>query len=463
MRHQPLPLSVAPGPEVLPLAVRASEGRLVLYLGAGVSAAPPTNGPMGSAVADLLRPLVAEILACDANEIATLTLEGLTARVASEKPSEMPRLKLAASRTFPFADFEPNYGHTAIALLMREGLVGVITANWDCAVERAGRDVGTLITGITSVMSAQQLSQGIPLYKVHGCCTDPSTLMLTKEEVDAPDDWARAQVQVALTSGTVVFTGLGTVGDYVSDPIKETLAVWSGYAAAIRVATPSLPEAWQAVLGTNEDFVHVAGSSDEFLDSLLRAVVVTALDNVRTRAFALSGHDSWALPMRNGIASLRSALDVIPAHTVLRWWGDGLPDSLRGQRFVCDNSGENVALAVALIAGTDGGLEAAGAESRFFVRTPQQYIEIMHRPATHFTEAEAIAQAWSARRAEGGSYEPGLAVTYVVSGLVGTIPRWDSATDIAEESDAETDISRSTWNELRFVAAEDCLQGRYQT
>ena len=53
----------------------------------------------------------------------------------NKAPARLTELKRRASECFDFAGIEPNYGHEVIALLLREGLVEVITTNWDTAIE----------------------------------------------------------------------------------------------------------------------------------------------------------------------------------------------------------------------------------------------------------------------------------------------------------------------------------------
>src|SRR4051794_7948448 len=148
---------------------QAKSGRLVLYIGAGVSASPPSNGPMGSAVADRLRHAAAAMLDCDIASVERDTLEELASKVAALGEEHLARLRALAATAYDFAGLEPNYGHRVVALLMREGLAKVITVNWDCAVERAGMYVGAPIVGITSVIQAQSITTELPLFKVHGC------------------------------------------------------------------------------------------------------------------------------------------------------------------------------------------------------------------------------------------------------------------------------------------------------
>ena len=217
VRHQGRPLSEEPAAEIAALARAAAQRRLVIYAGAGLSAAPPACGPTGWGVADRLRRPVATMLGIDEPELATLNLEEIAEVVETQSPDKMDHLRDTAATAYDFRGLEPNYGHEIAALLLREGLLEVVSANWDCAIERAGLQVAVAIAGVATATERLQLAQELPLYKIHGCAKRPQTLALTQSEVDRPQTWAVAQVQSALTAGVVVFVGLGTVGLYVRE------------------------------------------------------------------------------------------------------------------------------------------------------------------------------------------------------------------------------------------------------
>ena len=238
VRHQGRPLSEEPATEIAALARAAAQRRLVIYAGAGLSAAPPACGPTGWRVAGRLRRPVATMLGIEEPELAALNLEQIVEMVETRVPERLGELRDTAASTFDFRGLEPNYGHEILALLLREGLLEVVSANWDCAIERAGLQVAVPIAGVATATERLQLAQELPLYKIHGCAKHPQTLALTGREVDRPQGWAVAQVQSALTGGVVVFVGLGTVGLYVREPLAELLTVWAADQTTIHVVDP---------------------------------------------------------------------------------------------------------------------------------------------------------------------------------------------------------------------------------
>ncbi len=224
--YKPAPLSKIPDARCVQLVESAKQGRLVLYLGAGVSVAEPAGGPKGQDVAKAVRPFVAEMLGIDEDELDGASLEKMAQRVADEISERLDELRSHAVKVFDFQRIEPNFGHVAVALLLREGLAQVVSANWDCGVERAGLLVEIRIDGVARLPESIQSLSGLPIYKVHGCATRPLTIALTQNEIDEPQTWAISRAQAALTSGSVVFIGLGTPGAYVQEPVAELKDTW---------------------------------------------------------------------------------------------------------------------------------------------------------------------------------------------------------------------------------------------
>ena len=136
--YRPAALSQVPAGRFTTLVQAAKQRRLVLYLGAGISMGPPSCGPAGPAVADVLRPFAARMINVDESDLTGLSLEELSQRVAHEATDRMDDLRARAAEAFDFRGIAPNFGHEAVALLMRERLAEVITVNWDCGVEQAG-------------------------------------------------------------------------------------------------------------------------------------------------------------------------------------------------------------------------------------------------------------------------------------------------------------------------------------
>lgn len=463
--YVPKPLSTVPASDAAQLVVAAVGDRLVLYLGAGLSIPSPARGPRGNEVADKLRPILAEALGVTVAELPQPDLESLAARAEAIDASCLAELKHRAADVWAFRNMEPNIGHEIIALLMREGMVRVVSANWDCAVENAGGEVGIVIDGVSRDLDALQLTvDALPLYKVHGCARRPETLVLTRSEVDAPRTWARAKVQEALSGGTVVFVGLGTVGTYVGEPIEDLTRLWLDDATTVRVVDPyGLSEPWKTVLGDRADETWVRMGADAFLDDLARAVVRDALSRVAERARDLHAREAedWSETMVVGHTAFTDAVGIASADAVMRWWRSKMTTVSGGRRFMSEPAGSVALMAVAQIIGLDGGtVEVTGTDGNLSVRTSRRYLEIVCRPMEHQSDIEPVVRARIERRRRSGHYAAGVAVTAVVHGATGRFPDAAAPVDIAAGGVQDSDVGAGDGDALRLVKAEHALEGR---
>jgi hypothetical protein len=344
---------------------------------------------------------------------------------------------------------------------MREGVVKAVTVNWDLGIETAGTRLDIQIAGVSTPLERAALGQQLPLYKVHGCASRPETLKITREEVDKPMKWAQAEVQQALAGGTVVFIGLGTVGAYVSEPFDELVPLWRAAGATIKVVDPELSKAWRTALGDEADGVHVDADAAEFLDDLLRAVAREALGQAVQRIRAIQDEQTaWTQTMLDGIERLRAALEDATGQAVLRWMRDGVTHSRDGQQFVLDHAGEQSLMALALLAGTDGGdLETELRGPDLTVRTPRQYLEIASRPGEGFRDVERSARERVRRRREQGLYGAGGSVAVAVHGTMGPFPHFEAPVEIAAAEDQAFDVAAGIEDNVRLLRAERAVAG----
>jgi hypothetical protein len=455
-------LGEPPAESVRAIVNAARQRRLALYLGAGISMPSPSLGPKGSLVADRLRPDVARVLGCGDAELDGLSLEALAQRVANEVPDRLDEIRELAVGAFEFQGIEPNLAHEGVALLMREGLIEAVTVNWDCGVERAGLREGLRIEAVASAADRLQLTYGqLPLYKVHGCATRPSTLALTQDEVDDPQTWAVALVQAALTGGLVVFVGLGTIGLYVAEPIGELLSLWSSEGSTVFVVDPELSDAWRDVL-ENPPTSHVAMGAEEFVDDLLRSVVADALQEAARAMRPLTEHEPWGGTMQTGIEKILRAFETVTGDAVLRWWRDGVIDTTAGHPFITELPGQKALMTVGLLVGLEGDdVDARGVRGRLTVGTGSRYLEIASRPGAHVSEVEEVVRARIRRRLEEGTYPESRTVTVVVAEAIGQFPARDAPIDIAAGAEDAADlIDGPLGTRVEIVSADDGVAGR---
>jgi hypothetical protein len=401
------------------------------------------------------------MLDADDAEVAGLPLEALAQRVADEVPDRLDELREQAASAFDFRGIEPNFGHEAVALLLRERLVQAITVNWDCGIERAGVRANVAIEGVATLAESIQLAHRIPLYKVHGCATRPPTLAITQDDVDRPQNWAVGRTQGALADGIVVFVGLGTIGLYVRDPIPKLIEVWASEAASLAIVDPGLPQAWKDELGEDEAMArHIPRTGDEFFDDLLRAVVRDALDTTEMTARQLAAQEAWAQTMVAGFHALRAGLDAVSADGVLRWWSDAVVET--GKPFITELRGHKCLMTAAQLAGLDGGeVEVAGLRDRQTIATSARYLEIACRPGDHVSRVETVIRDRIERRRAEWVYATAKPVTVIVVEELGEFPDSQAPPDIAAGDDDGADIAAGLDAVLiRFVSAEDGVRGR---
>ncbi|HEU5106679.1 MAG TPA: SIR2 family protein [Solirubrobacterales bacterium] len=464
-RHLPKPLSELP-PASAPLLIEDGRNkRLVIYLGAGVSIPMPADGPRGNDVADRLRPLVAKMLGVEVDDLADLSLEALSERVGDDDANRLDELKQRAADAANFRNMEPNYGHEVLALLMREGIIQVVSANWDCAVEVAGGKAGIPIEGVSRGADLDPPPvETLLLFKVHGCARRPETLVLTRAEVDEPELWARSRVQQALTGGTVVFLGLGTLGAYVSEPISEMVPRWIEGAASVHVVDPfGLSEQWEDALGDHDEDVGIVVGSDEFLDDLIRAAVNHALSDVDRTAQELNDTEqkAWSQQIIDGYEMLARGFLDCHGDAILRWWRDGVSASEHGSPFIFTPAGQRALICVSLLLAHDGGNpQTVGEDGDLTVRSPQRYFEIACQPGKHWHEARRGARARVERRRRGGRYATGTPITVVIPDATGEFPSVAAPVDIAANNQSESDIAAENGEGIIYVSAEDAVQGR---
>jgi tetratricopeptide (TPR) repeat protein len=175
----------------------AAEGRLVVFVGAGVSSIPPTCLPswwgLNRAVIVALRDRVAELVG---RERAEALANAVTARQQGEKfPPEyqaeviVGRLGHSYFNVLQLLDSTtPNAVHRAIAALAKEGRVSaVLTTNFDRALEAAFRELGVPAEVCSAPAHFQSLETRLaapserrcPILKLHGSAEDPATLVDT--------------------------------------------------------------------------------------------------------------------------------------------------------------------------------------------------------------------------------------------------------------------------------------------
>ena len=288
-------------PHLVALIGPARAGRLIIYAGAGISieSGLPTAAVLSERLHTRLNNLGFELSGLDPYDLLAV------ADAVGTTPGGLRALQNAALEAFNFEGAPASATHQALALLLLEGVVQVLTTNWDTCIERAASPE-RLMSVVTPEDRLQVQSES--LLKVHGSAERPATLLVTTAQLSAPPVWASTTIAAALTSATVVFVGIGDVAPYVRLGLDQVVAEL-GQPNNVAVVSPSIDQRWDAsqwsaVLPGLPPDRRWAMSAGEFAHGLLSAWINNALANTEVMARTL------------GLPQLPTAFDAL--HAVLR-------------------------------------------------------------------------------------------------------------------------------------------------
>lgn len=461
--YEPRLLRERPPPAAVNLAMKARSGRLAFYVGAGLSMSPPTALPRGSTVLELIADRVRKLLGVKVGHPAGVqpTLEELGEAAAAVGEDTLDRLRSLAADAIDFVHVLPNFGHEAVALLLREGVVEVLSVNWDCGIESAARGLDFEIVRILRQQDRADRPPGPVMDKLNGCASQPSTLRITREEVDEPQAWAVHRVGSVLTDTTVVFLGLGTVGKYVADGVERMLTGSKDRAVTVVVVNTSLSGDWKAALGDKADDAHAGQRAEPFLDDLLRATLLFALIRASERAkrWASDGHPA-AQKLNDGADRLYEALMEHAAVPVWRWWRDGAGGDLIGRPFILEPTGETALATVCALVG-EGEVSVSGREDTLVVELPDRYVEICSWPGESARLVVTRQAARIRKRRRRNVYrDMTKKVVSVAVGHDGVLPSGEVPLDITDAGGSMQDIFDGSERVLlEWIPGESFAQG----
>lgn len=286
-------------------------GRLTVYAGAGLSAAPPTSLPGAGGLASKIYHLLESVI--NFETVSEWDLLAVADRVELE-PRGLEMLHAAIARVAAFDTARPNFAHKALGLLICEGATTVLEANYDSCIERGAQP--EQIPVVVSDVDRQQVSRGA-LLKVHGCISRPHSMLATTAELLSPPLYAITELSARLSDGSVTFIGLGSPADYVKDSVTQFVTRVSS--ATLTLVDPKVTEweesGWNAVAPELAPANRVAMDAEAFCDELLRFYV---LDILRRLADSVGGLDH-AHPQRLGCDELAALLKTHDAVWTLTW------------------------------------------------------------------------------------------------------------------------------------------------
>lgn len=349
VQHQPSPMTADLPLYAVALAQRATnQGRVVIYAGAGISLASPTRLPNGAELAGAiwarLRPMFSALDGVDRGNLLAV------ADAVAALPGGADALRQAAARAAEFGTAKPSYGHRMIAHLMLEGAIDVLTTNWDDCIERGGSP-----ERLHAVTDERSLGRVTPpsVLKLHGCASEPDSLLITTADLQHPPTWTREQTQARLGSAVVVFLGIGDVAGYVKVRIMEAITD-VGDVANIRVVSPGINHNWETsqwakVAPGLAVENRIAETSDQFMEHLGAAYIHVTLANHKA---ALAEDPTIAHDLDSSI----QALLATDALSLLEWIRQVAVAPLQGESVLSSSATVEALTALGRIAGSSAAL-----------------------------------------------------------------------------------------------------------
>lgn len=334
-------LSTAIEPELLSLVGPARDGTLLVYAGAGISI--DSGLPTGATLSYELHRRIA-LLSIDLDGADEWDLLAVSDAVAAQ-PNGTAILQSEASRAFAFATAPPSPPHRALALLLLEGAIQMLTTNWDTCIERAVTAPDRIVSVVTSNERGQ--TQVHSLLKLHGCAYRVDTLLATSAQLAEPPLWAATEIAAGLTRDTVVFLGIGDVAPYVRHGIDAVVGELHNV-SRIRVIFPNIHEEWSTSKWATvvPDFPESNKwdmRADQFAYGLLTGWVNSALADAQGAATSLGLAD---LP--EAFAAVLTALRNHTADRVVSWLRRSFQGVRTGQSAMHSTNAREAFLAFAL-------------------------------------------------------------------------------------------------------------------
>lgn len=248
----------------------------MIYAGAGISLSQPTSLPTGAGLAAAIHIRLKSAFAV----LATIDPRDLVAvaDAVAALPGGEEALRQTSAHSANFQTAKPGYAHKVLAHLMLEGAVDVLTTNWDNCIERGAGD--ELLPTVTNDRALAYVTPPWVL-KVHGCASEPDSLLVTSGHLNNPPMWVKEQTHARLGSAVVVFIGIRDIAGYVKQRIEEAIHE-VGSVENIRVVSPDIEtnwdnSQWKAVAPSLRDDHKIPATADLFMEQLAAAYIIDRL------------------------------------------------------------------------------------------------------------------------------------------------------------------------------------------
>lgn len=211
--------------EILEAASSPAGGRLTLVVGAGCSAANPTDLPLGRACAleahrRLVQDNVLEPGECPHPEDLSILAQTVFEKLGSQR--ELVR-RLPTQR---FQNAQSNTGYLNVVALLMEGIIlDVISLNFDHALAHSVAELGSgdSVTIAVRKRPLNDLGNHNVVYLHGDAYSDPEDWVLRVEQLEEAwvDQWEQVVVTRAMTSPVVVFAGLGSPAAVLTETLAK--------------------------------------------------------------------------------------------------------------------------------------------------------------------------------------------------------------------------------------------------
>lgn len=259
-------------------------GRVVLVVGAGCSAEPPTSLPLSRELAqDAHRKLVEDGVLNDGDCPEPDSLSCVADAVWSKTNSQRELIvRFPCDR---LRQAEPNRGHLlTAAMLYEQALSCVMTLNFDLALSNALSHIGAHgnVTIINKPEDYASLGLSNLVYLHRNVDADPDLWVLRSISLNESwrDGWERIVTERVLSAPVTVFVGLGSSIGVLEESALRILDKLRGVVKVYQVDTSTIRESSLfRKLGLPTE-VYLQMSWCEFMDKLANRVVKEHCDNL---------------------------------------------------------------------------------------------------------------------------------------------------------------------------------------
>ncbi len=182
---------------------------VILFVGAGISAIPPTSAPLWSEIAGDTIASLLETLATGREDWGLDQYRQPAIALARYPELLFEQIRIAAGTNQLMSRLakilsggKPNICHISIADLCRQGLVrAIVTTNFDCYLEQSLLALQVPYRKLVPPVQAQHSSKELLLVKIHGDLDTPESIVLTLSRAAQPMAAELARLLRDLMSG----------------------------------------------------------------------------------------------------------------------------------------------------------------------------------------------------------------------------------------------------------------------